>query len=747
MAKRRKREKRSRQAQSAADLKRNGLNAFKRGNLQRAIDTWERVAQQTPSLQPTAALAEAYFRRGLTHLYQEPIDRQAGLSDLRKAHTLLPDDACYAYHLGLASHRQDDPASAVRLYRSVRQGSGPFAVRAAYPLALALSQQGKSPADDPVWSDLTADQQTMFNQAGAFRRRPFSLTADSPLLWQALVALDGDQPEAAAAGLEQVLANATNPAEKGVALYYLGVLAARHGDDEHARSYWDQARSGGLDIPRLQANMGELLHRLAEERLTGGDLAGALAAVQEANHFKPDDKQLGALSAQVHERLAYHAANAGQWDTALDHWQAAADSGGESFRLAYHRALAFEQLEDFPAAGGMWREALRRRPRRADHPDAISDDQVAQLWRRAADAYRRAGDYEESVRVYRQALKWDPENIAARLALAEELLVAGRWQAAENELERVLERDPDHIPALLRLGEVIVEERRWWQQWAAVPHWERVLELDPDHAVAHQLLSEFFQDQGDDARSWGSYGKAIEMYEKALSYQPENGRVLAALGHCHLCAGDQTSGQDYLDKALSLANANLDVYSEIIQTWLNANHVEQAWRAMAQAEEIMDQIPFEFYLLHAGNCMKGGRLELARPWLDRAEERAHPDEPVLTMIGEMATMLGALNIGREYLERALVAGQYPGQVYLLLGILYAKEKNLKSAEKHWRFAERIARQSKDFGLRERVEHARFVYSGSYGGFLEDLLRTGGLRFPPLDLSDDFDDEDDLDELF
>jgi len=739
MAKRKRKRGKSK-AQSSAALRRNGLTAFKRGDYNRAIDAWERVAYQTPSMRPTAALAEAYFRRGVG-----AADPQAGLSDLQKAAELQPKDPCYAYHLGLAAHRQGNLDQAITAYRLARK-KGEFATRAAYPLALALLQQSQDPAADPVWSGLPAEEQAMLSQADLFRRRPYTLSADAPLLWQGLVALDDGRREDAAAGLELALETAVNPAAKGVAHYYLGILAAQEEEWNQARRQWNTARAGGLTMPRLEANLGELYHRLAEKRLAAPDAdpEGALMAVQEAARLKPDDNQLKGVISQARQGLAYQAAAAGRWKTAHDHWQAAVDAVGGSFRLAYNLALAYERDEDFSAAGETWREALRRRPRRADHPDAISDEQVARLWQRAAEAYRKAGEYEEATHVYRQAVKWNPDNVEMRLALAEGLLADGRTQAAENELNRVLERDPDNVPVLLRLGEAIFEGRSWWQRGAALKCWNKVLELQPDNVTARQLLADFYQEQAEAAASWDKYERAIEMYRQALEYQPQNGKLLAALGGCHFQMDNETAALIFMEEALDSANANLIVYDAIIRVWLEADEPDEAWKTLAQAEAAVKSIPYDFYLSQAGHCLEDDRPDLARPWLDRAIEKAPPGTPILMAIGELATMTRSYEIGREYLEKALAAGQEPGQAYLVLGVISASEGDMKTAKKHWKEAERVARRTSDGELFSLVQETRDLFSGPFGMFSR-MMMGGGLG--SLDLSDflgddEFDDDDD-----
>ena len=472
--------------------------------------------------------------------------------------------------------------------------------------------------------------------------------------------------------------------------------------------------------------------------------------VAEASRHKPGDRRLNELFSQGYQRLAYQAASVGDWEKALECWEKANEVGGGSFRLAYNLALAYERAEAFIAAGETWREALRRRPRKADHPDAISDEQVARLWRRAAEAYHRAGEYEEAATVYRQALKWNPDDLETRMALAEGLLNDGRLLAAQNELNRVLERAPDNIPALLRMGEVIAESDQWWQRAAAPGYWKRVLELDADNASARQSLADFFQDRAENLVYWDDYEAAIEELEQALQYQPKNGRVLAALGSCYLKMGDQNAARSYVEQALAEEPKNLDVYDEIIHAWIDQRDADRAWEVMAQAEAAIESVPFVFYILQAAHCMESGYEDLARPWLDRAVEKAPSGEPVFAMIGEMAMTSGAPSIAKEYLERAVKAGQGSGQAYLMLGILSVLVDNdLKTAQRHWREAERIARKEGDSELRERIEFARALFNMPPS--LLRLLSRGPFSLGGDDRDDfsldDFFDEDDDDDDF
>ncbi len=720
-----KRKRKSGKRQSSNALLRNGLRDFKKGNYNETIEGWEQVVRQTPDMQPTSALAEAYFRRGLKRIYDQGTGRQGGLDDLRQAAKLQPHDRRYTYHLGLAAHHQGDLDAAISAYQTVREGEGELADRAAYPLALAMQQQGASLTDTPAWSALSDEEQTMLSDVKTFQRRPYSPSSDAPLLWRGLAALDAGDYKQARSALEAILENPANDAERRMAHYYQGVLAAKEENWDDARRQWNAARSAGLASPRLAENLGEVYHRMAEKRLASDDVESALAAAEEALRHKTNSNSLQNLISQAHQRLAYQAASAGDWAVAHAHWKAARETEGGSFRLSYNAALAHERAEEFIAAAEEWREALRRRPRRDDHPDAVADEDVSQLWRRAAESYTRAGEYDEAVQVYRTAVKWDPDNLKARLALSEALLYNGQTQAAENELNRILERDPDNVPALLQQGEVVAASRSWWRGKDPSFYWKQALALEPHNLNARQLLIDFHQNEAESALSWRNYARAVVKYEQALEYQPQNGPILAALGGCYLRMGDEhkDDAQARFEQALTNAPANLDVYDEIIHAWLDAGEPDQAWSVMEQADVSIDRIPYEFCVTQASYGIQDYGPEVIRPWLERAVEKAPPGEPILNRIGEMAMMADVPEIAQEYLERAIAADQDPGYAYLALGMLAAQDGDDRTASQHWRKAERIARRKRDAELRERVEIVSLFFNAP-PGLLEMISQLG-----------------------
>ena len=725
---------------SSKDLRDNGVQAFRSGNHDVAIECWEYLRKRNSSMLRESALAEAYFRQGLNAVYDTPPKWEDGSLRFREAADLQPDEARYHYYDGLASYKCGDLDRAVDAYERAYQLGGAFGQRAAYAMALILLKQGEDPALHPLWSDLTEEARVILQDATNLQRRPYTVSEDAPPLWQGVVALDKDALDSAQQMLDNALTTAGDPGSVGIAHYYLGVLAARREDMDGARYHWNQAKAAGFTAPHLELNLGESYHRLVDAHLKADNPEAAAEAAREALHYKPGKRNLEMALSQAYQRLGYQAAAEGNWEEARDYWQRAYRLEDGSFRLSYNLALACEKEGEYIEAAENWRETLRRRPRRDDDPDAMDDAQVAQLWKRAAEAYVRAGEYDEAIHVYRQAVKYNPDNLETRMALVDSLQDNGQFQAAINELDRILDNDPDYIPALMRMGEVVVNSRRWWRIDGALQYWDRVLELEPRHHGARQALFDYWMNQAETAEYWRDYDAAESDYEEALAYMPDHPEALSALGALYLSQAEEEEARRYFHRALEHAGHTLTPYRRIIGAWLADLNEDAAWDLMDRVEERFDDIPLSFYITLGGFCIELNQPEMARKWFDEAIEKAPPEDPPLIVIGDLLIQNQAFDLAREYLQQAADQELAPGYAHASLGILDMIAEDGRGARGHWRKARRIARKNHDDALLEHVQKIRRLFS--LPPYLRDLVMSGvQLPFDLLDQGEEFFDDE------
>ncbi|MEZ4610738.1 MAG: tetratricopeptide repeat protein [Caldilineaceae bacterium] len=181
-----------------------------------------------------------------------------------------------------------------------------------------------------------------------------------------------------------------------------------------------------------------------------------------------DNTALTEHLAYAHFHLGERAAGAGRWRDAAGHWQRV-DELRPSRYSAQNLALAEETQEHWGAAAQAWRNLLKRRPRKEKHPDYLDTEQVAILWKRAADCYARDDNWDEYYTCLGRAIDYAPDNAPWRMELVQAYLDDERYEAAENELQRALEHKPDFLPALLMLATL------WDDEWGrdSIPIWRR----------------------------------------------------------------------------------------------------------------------------------------------------------------------------------------------------------------------------------------------------------------------------------
>ena len=96
-----------------------------------------------------------------------------------------------------------------------------------------------------------------------------------------------------------------------------------------------------------------------------------------------------------------------------------------------------------------------------------------------AGAYVAEGDPARARLEYLNALKLQPNNLPARVDLAELLRATGERDAAYAQFRRVVEQEPNHLSALLELSELAMERLEWVD---ARGYTDRAAALAPDDA-------------------------------------------------------------------------------------------------------------------------------------------------------------------------------------------------------------------------------------------------------------------------
>jgi lipopolysaccharide biosynthesis regulator YciM len=224
------------------------------------------------------------------------------------------------------------------------------------------------------------------------------------------------------------------------------------------------------------------------------------------------------------------------------------------------------------------------------HQKALSLDSSNQevMFSLAAD-YEEAKRYEEAIKVYKEAIASDPSNLTALIKLRDlyqklnhweelfetqskllanalapseqdvehrrlvgfkyefgrSLLEAGDLERARKIFRGVIKLDKDFIPAYLGLGEVFLEEGKAKE---AAELWEKAYKMTSSVLLLHRLEDLYLKQ--------GEPGKAIEIYNQAVSWKPQDITLKFFLGKLYYRlemideAFDILSSVDWGDKEL-----------------------------------------------------------------------------------------------------------------------------------------------------------------------------------------------------
>jgi tetratricopeptide (TPR) repeat protein len=684
---------------SADTLVQQGRLAWQEADYDQAIKAWE-LARNKADAPPkiTVALAEAHFRRAVS-------GPTSGVADLRQASKLQPADGRYRYHLALAYHRQGEFSQAESLYRQLLAETPPFK-RAALPLAQLLVEQKKSPTTDAVWSQLSPTEQSQIRAIEALLNH--NVTHLKPLvpsldpLWAGLVALTLSDQTTARQELQLLVdqPETTHPLLGAVAHHYLGVIAAQQGQMENALTEWQAAQTAGLNSSPLRQNLAVLLYEQALAALQAGQPQQAADLSDQLKLNGLTSQLLSEFKQRLNLDLGYAAAQQDDWSRAVAYWQRAEQNGDDSRRLIFNLALAYQKTEQFSEAAQYWRTLLRRRPRKADHPEALTEAQVARIWQNIAENYGKAGDYEEAIVTYKNAVKYAPDNVELRLKLVEAYQTEGRWQAAENELQRILEKEPDHVPALTLLAE---SYSQGYYPAQARRLWQRILELEPQNPVARQQLALSYLEEGSRYSLWGEHKRAIAIYQEGLKYVPDSQRLLVMIGGTYAEWRKLKSARQYLAQALALNPNDLQTLHTTYRIWLEFGTAKDLAQTFAQLKAVTTPIPGSFFLDLYRYCLDFDKDQEGLQILAYAEAHYPDDQNLLVGIAT-----GYLNLGQENQALVLlhqVTKNDPDHIEanLQLGILYHKMGQTRLAKRCWEQAAGQARRTHDHLMLHKIK--------------------------------------------
>lgn len=414
---------------------------------------------------------------------------------------------------------------------------------------------------------------------------------------------------------EAVLADALS-ADPGFSRARVGLadLQSKRGDHKAAAETLAAGAPEDLENP-------EIAQRLALELYRAGELEGALAAVEAALERRPDEfgalylkstilaalgelaraeEILSELTARNPENLELTLLLAGNLErqgrpsdaaTVLAEAAGRAARGGDlsqARRIRLETAMVWARVGDWdevlartgamlaaePAAALdelvlLRAEALVRLERQdealellADHGHAASAGRL--LARRAEILFDLDRDVEASAVMAELTSTGAEQDL---LLAAEVYQRLERYAEAIPVLEEILESSPRSVQALFWMGASL---ERTGRKPEAVATFEDLLEIDGSFAPALNYLGYMWAEEGRNLE------QALDMIQRAVALEPDNGAYVDSLGWTHFQLGQLEEAQGHLERAAALVGEDPVVFEHLGDLYLAIGRPDKA---------------------------------------------------------------------------------------------------------------------------------------------------------------------------
>ena len=277
------------------------------------------------------------------------------------------------------------------------------------------------------------------------------------------------------------------------------------------------------------------------------------------------------------------------------------------------------------------------------------NDKATECFKSVGDAYAAQGFTVKGIAMYKKISKLKPslESVlklaelytqqglfndarAQYLQVAEEFLRAGELEQSVRIFQKILEMDPDNVQMRVRLAEVYIRLGKKEDAW------------------------QIFSAAADSLRARGSLLAAEEILQRMLTLDPANPHALMLRGRTALEGGDAAAAIGFFEKINNL-DAHPEGVRDLFKAYLQAGRVQDAGRLAAKLLAGQNDIEPTFAYLDA--LVQGGYHDDALQVIDQNLDRLIADnvgrvqEGLHSLIGHLAGNPAALEKVLELLQK------------------------------------------------------------------------------------------------
>ncbi len=228
-------------------------------------------------------------------------------------------------------------------------------------------------------------------------------------------------------------------------------------------------------------------------------------------------------------------------------------------------------------------------------------------------AQKKIGD---SIKSLSRALQLNIRNPEAHKILGRDLMIIGRFDAAQIEFEQGIRYAPDSAEMHYNLGKLFSIQDNWE---SARKEFEAALRIDPTYIEALDALGFAQEALGDDAAAVKSYDKAIALNED------RHGAFVAPyvnLSAYYNRTGDNAKALDWAEKALALDSKSDAGWFQKSRAQERGGQVAEAVDSLNRAISLNSRSSSYYYVLaglyrHLGNTEESQKALASFTRLDR----------------------------------------------------------------------------------------------------------------------------------
>lgn len=296
-----------------------------------------------------------------------------------------------------------------------------------------------------------------------------------------------------------------------------------------------------------------------EERQRYNEVIDALTPALST--FRSGQNSAGSLSLLLpHVGFAYQ--RTGQAEKAVAAFE-------EARKLAPADPSIIGYLVQAQIAAKKYQDALDlARSARGQHADDL------RLARLEAQALHESGKTDQGIAVLEDFVRTRGEDPRAHIALAQVYAEASRSAQAIKVLQTAQSRFPTETLLTFELGAILDKQKRHAEAEAA---FRQVIAREPENASALNYLAYILAERGE------KLDESVNLVQRALQLEPENGSFLDSLGWAHYKAGNFSLALESLQRAADQLTRNSVVQDHYGDVLFRLNRFDDAIAAWTRA--------------------------------------------------------------------------------------------------------------------------------------------------------------------